>query len=97
MNQGFISFCPDVGGPCVGPGCAACLNGMQINIESHTNIINKLILHGNLDSLNNYTGILPLSLMLDCYICTKYNKFIDPESYQLFSELINDFNYEIDN
>lgn len=82
INDGFIEFCPDVGGICVGSVCAACKRGINFGTKDASPIVNKV---GHI--LDEPT---PLFMFIDVPFCSKYNKLIGEEAAALYYELLSD-------
>jgi len=77
-----VDFCPDVKGDCIGPECAAFVQGIQM-LTNVTPLLSKL--------KHVFEEDIPLALYLDLFHCRKYNKFADIESLEIFKELNLDF------
>jgi len=90
MNKGFIKFCPDVGGPCVGEACGAHVIGMRLQLLSNGQILNQILMNDPMEEDDK----IPLSLLVSCSICSKYDKFIDKESSELFHDILKDLSEE---
>jgi len=87
MNEEIITFCPDVGGACMGNKCSAYSKGLQIDIITNTNTINQMI--SITDTEEN--DLINLRLGMDCNICKKYDKFVTQESHDMFNDVIDNF------
>jgi len=72
---------------CIGPKCAAFAQGIQLFINV-TPLLSKLKYVFDED--------IPLMLYLDIFHCTKYNKFLDKESLDIFKSINLDFEGEKD-
>ena len=82
INHEVIEFCPDVQDECIGPECAAFAQGIQM-FTNVTPLLSKL--------KHVFDEAIPLALYLDIFHCTKYNKFINKESLDLFQSINLDF------
>ena len=88
MNKEIITFCPDVGGVCIGDGCSAYGKIMQVNIVTSINYLNQIIC--TVDTKEN-NDIITLKLGIECKICKKYDKFLTQESHDIFKDVLEDF------
>jgi len=80
-----VMFCPDVGGPCIGPGCVVYSSNMVIQIKDAKEFAKQTV-----DFDLDYE--LPMSFNVQVNGCGKYGKVIDKESYILLEEFKHEIN-----
>ncbi len=81
----LIQFCPDTGGPCAGPSCAAFQSGMALAVQDGGPFVKRIC--GDIPLI----APLPIVFSLDLGVCSKYEGIVDEESFELFKRFTEDF------
>jgi len=82
IAEGYIEYCPDVGGSCVGPACAAFAHG----IDFGTNDVTPLVAQIGYEMKVR----VPLMFHLDVYHCLKYGRLIGKDSAGLYFSFLEE-------
>lgn len=82
IDNGYIEFCPDVVGSCVGHTCAAFRRGINFGTKDATMIVSRIG--------HTLEQPVPLFMLIDVPVCSKYNKLIGEEAAHLYWELLSD-------
>lgn len=78
-----IQFCPDVKGPCLGVGCAAYMDGLEISVANPAHLFQQA-------GLGDTVLGAGLQFSMTAGVCSRYNCFADEESCEMYKLFYQD-------
>jgi len=81
IYDSYIEFCPEAGGTCLGPICAAFKSTIHLGLDG------SILIRQMGYELQTPT---PVMLSIDIAICNKYNKLIGEDSANLYYNFLQD-------